>query len=106
MNIEEQRKEEALAFIKHGEDLIRKGREILVEASILDRNEGGLVFAMLITGKAENTIRRYVSEGKIQTANKPGVKFWFRKSMLLEDMKSGFPDRDKRAGLRLKGELI
>ena len=37
MNIAEQRKEEALAFIKHGEDLIRKGREILIKTEVLKK---------------------------------------------------------------------
>jgi hypothetical protein len=103
MTIAEQRKEEGLAFIQRGEELIKRGREILTEVNIIEREEGGLTFAKIITGYSVNTIRKYVNDGKIRTASKPGTKFWFTKEMLMEDEKLGFPDYEKRAELELKG---
>lgn len=77
-----------------------------MEANLLGKEEGGLSFAKAITGKTENTVRTYVSQGKIRTKNKPGVKLWFSKRMLLEDMELGFPDQEAREVLKLEGKAI
>lgn len=106
MDIAKQRRDEALSFIQRGNALVQRGYEILNEANLLDRHEGGMDFACAITGLAENTIRVYVTQGKIRTASKAGKRRWFTKKMLLEDMDQNYPNREQREEMKLEGKVI